>query len=671
LEDPVKNWNKNMKSFDSFDPLKAKSTAETDVAANALKREIKGILGSYVGWYDPFSELIQNALDAVDARKEKQPQKYKPQIWITVNIQENQLSVTDNGIGLDKNEFEQFLVPFFSFKSGKTRGHKGVGATYLAYGFNFIQVSTKTKNFSTTGQMRNARDWLSDQNPAGNPNVEFDDEGAQDAFFKDVDSGVSITLGFDSKTHPKDLDWIKVSDASNWLKILSIKTGLGAFEGDEEIKVTIKVIDKNGGETITSQEGIGYLWLEEIEGKKCIRLCELEEKLDALYKKKGLITKLPISLRNFDIIWELWEYAEIKEIIDFTEDELSILELVQPDVYVGYASTARLYQSFSESLGARKNAKILVPGIQIFANNMPQGEVFQVPLKRYTGRQNQVHVCVNITCSDWFYSADLGRKGFHDDIMELSKKIAEELIVGPMNNSRVSLRPNTGAPSDIVRVRNVAEWKDEMKQHEIIHPLTLENENFFRPVKSISITSVPTREQDVISLFNQLIAGGVIRGIRIMSTNERFTYDGLYRILIAEPTKNHLFDEKKNPLGILEDQIAAIQELPFLGAPGILEYKYCLDGLIEDISDGTKNSNEIELVVVWETGEKYIENYEITSLLDSDNLSLRQYHGVTHVMTNLTSGQKEMDLIVLSELIQHLNDPEKSQEIQKTKYSEE
>lgn len=39
-------------------------------------------------------------------------------------------------------------------------------------------------------------------------------------------------------------------------------------------------------------------------------------------------------------------------------------------------------------------------------------------------------------------------------------------------------------------------------------------------------------------------------------------------------------------------------------------------------------------------------------------------------MTNYTTDQKEMDLIVLSELIEYLNDSEKAQINQKNKYDE-
>lgn len=138
--------------FESFDPLEAKTNADTEVKLKALKNEIKGILTSYVGWYDPFSETIQNALDAVEKRANNNELLYIPKIWITINLKDNILMVTDNGIGLNEAQFKSFLTPFFSFKSHKNRGHKGVGATYLAYGFNYIQLCTKTSIFTAVGK---------------------------------------------------------------------------------------------------------------------------------------------------------------------------------------------------------------------------------------------------------------------------------------------------------------------------------------------------------------------------------------------------------------------------------------------------------------------------------------------------------------------------------------
>ena len=95
-----------------------------------------------------------------------------------------------------------------------------------------------------------------------------------------------------------------------------------------------------------------------------------------------------------------------------------------------------------------------------------------------------------------------------------------------------------------------------------------------------------------------------------------------------------------------------------------------MDGLVEDIENGIKNSNDVNLIVVWETGNSYKANYKITSLLDEDNLSLREYHGITHVITNVNSGQREMDMIVLSELVDFLNNPAETRAKQIAKYED-
>jgi len=196
---------------------------------------------------------------------------------------------------------------------------------------------------------------------------------------------------------------------------------------------------------------------------------------------------------------------------------------------------------------------------------------------------------------------------------------------------------------------------------------------FFIPTKKVSITSFPSREQDVIALFNQMIAGGVIRGIQIMATNERSDYDGLYRILI-DRNPLHIYNEELNPIGILEENLESYEankQIPFRSGPRVLEYKFSLDGLIENIETGIKNSKNINLVVVWETGEEWKKNYRIFTTLHEDCLEYRKYHGVTHIMRNIDTHEEAMDLIVLKELIEYLNNPTEAQKKQFKKYEED
>lgn len=656
-----------MNNFKPFDPLKAKSLADTEVAAIAQKREIKNILGSYVGWYDPFCELIQNSLDSIEERAAKE-QNYEPTIWITINIKNNTLSVTDNGIGLDEDKFQKFLCPDISFKSGKTRGHKGVGATYLAYGFNYIQVATKYPGFSAVGKMEGARNWLNDESPSGNPQMK-QDEKVKARAFNDIDRGVSIFVKFDQTTHPKDLKWIVSDKADQWIKLLSVKTGLGAFTANKAIKVILKVTDRAGNKTEVIQNGIEY-FLPHNAVQKSASLNEINKKMDELYKKKGKNFELPSRYKNLDAFYARWTAAELLQLADdnkikIDDDEKELIKKYEPEVYASYVYSLKVWEAINQSLNVRSGSKILYGGIQIAANNMPQGETFQIPLNRNIGRQNQIHFLILFNnCS-----ADLGRKGFQSEIVDFAKSISKQISDGPLSKITFTLRANTGTAPNLRREQEVENWKKEMIEYEIENPLELVNENFFLPLQRISITSKPTREQDVIALFNQLVAGDVIRGIRIMSTNERLTYDGLYRIIIEEPKEHHLYDENENPLGIDRTVLEGFT-LPFIFEPKVLEYKFSLDGLIEDIESGLKNSNDIGLVVVWETGEEFKENYKITSYLDPDNLTLREYHGVTHSITNLVTQQREMELVVLSELVEYLNNRDEVVELQREKYED-
>ena len=654
-------------SFTPFDPLEFKNTKVNDAALGALKREIENILSSYVGWYDPFGELIQNALDAVEARIALEKSAgteaaYKPAINVRIDLDENALTVTDNGVGLDKDKFEQFLAPNFSFKTGNTRGHKGVGATFVAYGFNYLRVSTRVPGFEASGRIIGARQWLRSNATGGNPKVEPDDSKRPDGVFDGNDRGVSITVRFDDSTHPRKLDWIGATTADTWSKILRIKTGIGSIVPDKSIQVTV-VVRAGGKESAHTIQGTSYLWLHESASKKAT-IREVVAAADDLYKKYGPSRKMPDKYSNLDFLYDTWSPSELKTLFghDLDDEQLGVIDNHSPIVSVEFGYTAKLWNTFNESLGLRTGYRVLTSGIQLAANNMPQGDAIQVPLYRNIGRQNQVHFLIHFEN----YTPDLGRKGFHRELTDFAKTIARKITETELAKLRARLKPNTGVAPDLVRELKLDEWKKEMLAHETSEPLLLKSKHFFVPTERISITSYPTREQDVIALFHELIAGGVIRGISVMSTNERFIYDGLFKIAFDLPLELYIYDAEKNPLGIPSEVAKALQGK--VTDPRVLEYKFSLDGLVEDCESQDKNIKDVNLCIVWNTGDIYKERFGITSLLVPENADQRQYHGITHVLFDLESGSKYCDLIVLSELIESLNDPAGVAPRQRKKY---
>ena len=570
--------------------------------------------------------------------------------------------MSDNGIGLSEDQYIKFLAPNFSFKSGHTRGHKGVGATYLAYGFNYIQIATKAGAFSAIGTMKDAKKWLDDPNPAGNPKVEPETGPVFDDWFNEIDQGVSICVQYDSTTYPKSLSWLGISGANNWANILRVKTGLGAIKPNERIQVIITEISKSGEKSNTTLSEISYICISELVSKSK-NLTEIQNKYQELFDRQGPDFRIPAKYSNLEAIFDYWEYERLKKELPFSEDQKQLIEEYKPTAIFIYVYSVNVWDKLNEQIGIRKGNNFLYGGLQLAANNMPQGDLIQIPLNKYIGRQNQAHIVLHFeNCS-----ADLRRKGFKKEIVDLGKDISRRIIEGPIKKVNKCLKKNTGAAPDLLRQKSISEWKREMEQHEKNSPLELSNENFFKPLNKISITSTPTREQDVIALFNQLIAGGVIRGISIMSTNERSTYDGLYKIAMEKPTLNHLYNKETNPLGVQEEVIDRLIHddiESFISAPNVLEYKYSLDGLIEDIEDGVKNFNDIGLVVAWEAGSLYKRNFYLESLLLEDNIGLRQYHGVTHRLRDISTDEYICEVILLNDLILYLNHYDKCMEMQ-------
>ncbi|MFZ3332008.1 MAG: hypothetical protein WA197_15340, partial [Candidatus Acidiferrales bacterium] len=183
--------------------------------------------------------------------------------------------------------------------------------------------------------------------------------------------------------------------------------------------------------------------------------------------------------------------------------------------------------------------------MQLATDGMPQGDLIVIPLTSNIGYQNQSHVIVHFQNAD----PDLGRKGFQPELREVAEQISVS-VVNLLKKWRHLLKKDSGAAPSIVDEGKLDTWIQEQRLYETANALSIKNPNFFVPLREISITSKPQSEQDVIVLFNQLLAGGVIRGIKLLATSAHQQYDGIYRYSVKPPLENHIFDKDSNPLGV-------------------------------------------------------------------------------------------------------------------------
>jgi len=138
-----------LSAFEPFTPLVVPSGYD---ALWIAKANIRGILDSYHGDWDFLIEPIQNAVDALDVKfgDSSIQSEEKPEIEIVINEKSGTIRVSDNGTGLDSEEAKRVLYPNYTNKpytriGGKRslRGHKGVGLTFLAFGFNLLRYCSK------------------------------------------------------------------------------------------------------------------------------------------------------------------------------------------------------------------------------------------------------------------------------------------------------------------------------------------------------------------------------------------------------------------------------------------------------------------------------------------------------------------------------------------------
>jgi hypothetical protein len=359
----------------------------------------------------------------------------------------------------------------------------------------------------------------------------------------------------------------------------------------------------------------------------------------------------------------IYEFFSTEEILSFRpsdEDYKSIVNKYQIESYGYFTYSTSVWDQLNDSVAnLRKGYRVLRGGIQMSNNHMTQGELIAIPLTSNIGYQNQCHIVVHFKDAD----PDLGRKGFQPELKENAEKVSVA-IVNRFKKWKKLLKADSGVKPDITKEVELYEWVKEQEKHESEHPLTLHNKSFFAPINEISITSEPQSEQDVIVLFNQLIAGGVIRGLRLLATSQVRQYDGVYKFVVKEPLANHVYDKYTNPLGVEELHFSKEHVSP----PKILEYKFNLDALIHEFESEYKNEKDVHLAVTWEIGVEWKKNYDATSFLDLDNLHQRDYHGLTHV---LNSGTTKFHVIALKELIAFLNDVDGVQEYHKKHYGED
>lgn len=655
-------------AIDAWDPLSSDSDPGMIVAAQ--RREIRNILKSYTGYYDLFSELIQNALDAVERRLLEKEENYLPHLWVRIDLGKSEVAVTDNGCGMSESEFRQFLRPNFSFKhADNTRGSKGVGATYLAYGFNHVEVATRFDGKTFSGVMRRGREWVEDRTDSvQRPKVEY--APPNHAAFDQIDRGASMKVKLiGNGIRPRDLSWIGAQTADQWLAVLRTFTPLGGIylcgEPAPLVHTTLEVEGVTGQLTSAELEAPRYLHPAEVMN----RVADIRDFLADRKARveKGLdVTKIPAKFRSLHGIWGEWTGEEILD----PKGDTPISARLEPNevklvselglklrIFLGFSTD--LWDGYNDtSLGLRKGHRLLRGGLQLSTRHMPQGVPLTIPMTNNIGFQNLAHILVHLDNAE----PDLGRKGFQPEVVRVAEKLSVSAVTALRRHYSLLRKPGGAKVYEDELILD--QWKQAQVEHELKFPLVITGAGLFMPTEELPIRSEPVVEQDVVALFNQMLSSGIVRGIQLISSSQYKQYDGLYRIKMTKPFTKFILSAE-NPLGIDKEHFVDKESLETILK--VLEYKYTIDGLVEELQSEEKAVEDVDLVIAWELGDRWRQMFEVTSYLDRDHIHLRTMHGATHSFTHAMNGTHAYEAIVLKDLVSYLQDPIAEEQRQRLK----
>jgi len=655
--------------LDGFDPLGADtSTADTtalsQVFEESKKRDVQNILKSYTGTFDLFSELLQNSLDAVQARSRLSEPGYKPRIWVHVDIPDRMVRVTDNGIGMDEEQFKYCLRPSVSFKKqADLRGHKGVGATFLAYGFSFLRLQSKRPDKALAVVLRQGRQWAEDASGTiPRPKLEAIDFAVAEIAADRSGTSVEVIIGQSPSERPRDLSWLGARTAEQWFDVLRIKTPLGGIYLSSakfmpSVTVSVRSSDRELSEKTTDRAE--YYYPHEIPNLKVKSLGDLSKAADKIPgDSQTKLLKLDAEFKRLHCIYDIWGKDEILHDDSYfysalSDEQKELIERHNVIIYAAFLHSAKLWSEFNDDvLGLRKGQRIIHGGLQIASDYMAQGELFVIPLTSAIGYQNNSHVIVHFTDGN----PDLGRKVFQPELT----KLAETLAVRSVNAFRRFLqyvRPDTGSQS-ITPDREIHEWKRAQEEFRDRHPLTLSVAG-----SPLALVSKPRQEQDAIALFHELIGSKVLRGFRFFGTSQSDRYDSVFFMNYTE-VDNVLYDAKANRLGVNRSF-----GLPYTMEPKILEYKYEFDSLVADFEKEAKFAKHVDFVVCWSAADQFKERFYLQPLLIGDEGSSRQIFGATHQVFSVGAQEHPaFELLILEDLIDWLQDPAGEEARQKTRY---
>lgn len=601
-----------------------------------IKSNIERIISSYRHVWDIFCELLQNSADAI-FEKFGSSNLNQGTIRLEIFLQERKIIITDNGVGIQEAEISKILATGKSLKREQRQGKfgfMGYGFTFVAFQSSYLKIESIKDGSKASRTYENLYKFVFENEGIPNSYEESNNILGQAS---NEDNGTTITIVFPVQFPNETIE-------------NSITAAFRLAANNEAIKAVVR-----------TQSIIGYL--EPIFNTSTFLNFELLVDGINLNCPCGYLTTREVvkSVLNSEQLFydrpSLYEavisategltktgqdHARKAVILEEKIDELQIGERKPLAIrLLIYATSKSHINQFNERfLDAETNSSDfqIQHGIWLAIAGMP----VSVCLDAFEySNYLPFTVIVDIKDETIRNELDAGRKGISTYRMnQIAFKVKEILtahnfikyrryVVGGASDSRIS-DPLYDPKMELRRNFTVKKRYESDLKHK-----------FFPPIE----------EQEVISIFIELLTRNFLKGYEPMILSGYQVYDGLFSYSLSH-SPDSLYS-KDNLLGVRAEVFQAYGGI--LAKDILIEVKTNLIGIYKDINTNKKDMGHIDLLVCWNTEFQNRDKLqqERGDVLMEKDVTSNVYYGVTHQLIG-AGRQQPLPIIELKRVLELL-----------------
>ena len=600
-----------------------------------IRSNIERIISSYRHIWDIYTELLQNSADAI-IEQFGEENISQGKITLDINSDERTIIITDNGIGIEESTISKILVTGKSLKreqnSGKF-GFMGYGFTFVAFQSEYLQIESIKNGKKASRTYKELYKFVYSASDIPNSKEEESGYQAQDTGEK---NGTKITIKFplnfpDEVVNESIAATFRIAKSEATIKaVLRTQSIVGildpVFHTNNCFEFCLTINAKN------VEINTGYLTIREVVNS--VLNSNFQQFFDReAYEMFVQQTEiLPITIR---------EQARKAIVLDEIIDDVKIGKInpLHARIFISATSKSHINQyndKFRNEDGVSYDFA-LEHGLWLSICGMPIGVCLD-PFEH--SNYLPYTVIVDIKDISIRKELDAGRKGISSYRM---KQIAETVfeilkernfikyrryIVGG-GDSRIN-NPLYDPKKELARIFQDKKWFDSVLTQKYLPPV---------------------EEQEVISLFVELVAQKYLKGYYLKILSGYQVYDGLYEYQLDQTEE--LEYSESNRLGIYKNIFSA--NGGSLKKEILIEFKKELNGIYKDINSNKKDISHVDILVVWDVDFKNKETLqkEKGDILQEKDITTNVFYGVTHQLFG-GARQQPLPIIELKKILEML-----------------